>query len=289
MKKKAVNNTGISYCRKKIVGLCTISLLILLAGCKKEDSAAGYVDKSPQIISTINGTTYQIEQCKEEDFTKEEIESTDGFWDENTEGDPDVLGKLVAVDKNGQRNVLDRLVYYKDGTCNVISTDNRLIYIGYPQIESLNYKGRVYVSISYDGASRDAGEAKDTPNILNMQYIDGYVYYSQDNGSAVYRADEDLQKVYMIGEVPGTFITVADKSIFYWNNSESDEKQGIYSQTLSGAEKDVFVQDVGIENLSGTVSILERNQTDSTVSIKGELKNSDEKTEEFLLEIPFSS
>ncbi|NCC42353.1 MAG: hypothetical protein EOM18_01955 [Clostridia bacterium] len=272
----------------KWIGICTLSAVLMLAGCKKDEKVTGYVDNSPQIIDTIDGVTYQIEKCTEEDFTKEEIESTGGFWKENTEGNPEVLGKLVAVDGNGDRDILDRLVYYKDGECRVISTEDRIVYIGYPQVESLNYKGRVYVSISYDGSSRNIGEAKDTPNIENLQYIDHYLYYSEDGGSSVCRMNSNLQDKYLVGQVPGDFVTVAGNSIYYWNTyDENNEKEsGIYRQTLSGSETDVFVQGVGIDNIEGSADLSEWDQQDKLVSIKGTLTSGSGEKEEIDMDLP---
>lgn len=272
----------------KWIGLCTAAGLILLAGCKSEEKTEGYVDNSPVVIEEgEDGTVYQIEECIQEDFTQEEIETTGGFWEDNTEGNPDVLGKLVSVADNGERTVLDRLLYYPDASERVISTENRFVYVGYPQLEAMNFKGRVYVSIAKDGSDRTVTEAKDTPNITNMQYCDGYLYYG-DYFHSVYRMDENLSNRYLVGETPGAFITVADGSIYYW--SMNTEVPGIYRQTLSGSETEVLVTETeAADTGSGKAVISSQERDDASVRISGTLTDEDaEISEPFSLEIALS-
>lgn len=272
----------------KWIGLCTAAGLIFLAGCKSEEKTEGYVDNSPVVIEEgEDGTVYQIEECIQEDFTQEEIETTGGFWEDNTEGNPDVLGKLVSVADNGERTVLDRLLYYPDASERVISTENRFVYVGYPQLEAMNFKGRVYVSIAKDGSDRTVTEAKDTPNITNMQYCDGYLYYG-DYFHSVYRMDENLSNRYLVGETPGAFITVADGSIYYW--SMNTEVPGIYRQTLSGSETEVLVTETeAADTGSGKAVISSQERDDASVRISGTLTDEDaELSEPFSLEIALS-
>lgn len=270
---------------RRWMGLWILMGILLVSGCKTKENPEGYVDNSPIVIDQ-GDETYQIERCTEEDFTEEEVESTGGFWEDNTEGDPDVLGKLVAVDGKGNRTVLDRLVYYPDASKYMISTENRFVYVGYPQLEAMNFKGRVYVSISRDGSDRTVTEAKDTPNIYNLQYNEGYLYYG-DSFSNVYRMDEDFGDRYLVGTIPGTFIGIVGKDIYYWGTNT--QQPGIYRQNLSGTETDLFVQSAGFANPGDGMAVVEdRSVSDSSVSFSGTLQTSsgEGQTEEFTLEIP---
>ena len=273
---------------RRMIGLYTLAWIFLLTGCKTEEKTEGHVDNSPVVIEEdADGAVYQIEECTQEDFTEEEIESTGGFWEDNTEGDPDVLGKLVLVAADGDRTVLDRLLYYPEASENVISTENRFVYVGYPQLKDMNFKGRVYVSVAKDGSDRTVTEAKDTPNITNMQYCDGYLYYG-DYFHSVYRMNEDLENQYLVGETPGAFLTVADGSIYYWSNDE--EAPGIYRQTLSGSETEVFVMETeAYDPGMGKVVITSQERDDDSVKITGTLTAEYEGiSEAFTLEIPLS-
>ncbi len=273
---------------RRMIGLYTLAWIFLLTGCKTEEKTEGYVDNSPVVIEEdADGAVYQIEECTQEDFTEEEIESTGGFWEDNTEGDPDVLGKLVLVAADGDRTVLDRLLYYPEASESVISTENRFVYVGYPQLKDMNFKGRVYVSVAKDGSDRTVTEAKDTPNITNMQYCDGYLYYG-DYFHSVYRMNEDLENQYLVGETPGAFLTVADGSIYYWSNDE--EAPGIYRQTLSGSETEVFVMKTeAYDPGMGKVVITSQERDDDSVKITGTLTAEYEGiSEAFTLEIPLS-
>lgn len=273
---------------RRMIGLCTLAWIFLLTGCKTEEKTEGHVDNSPVVIEEdADGAVYQIEECTQDDFTEEEIESTGGFWEDNTEGDPDVLGKLVLVAADGDRTVLDRLLYYPEASENVISTENRFVYVGYPQLKDMNFKGRVYVSVAKDGSDRTVTEAKDTPNITNMQYCDGYLYYG-DYFHSVYRMNEDLENQYLVGETPGAFLTVADGSIYYWSNDE--EAPGIYRQTLSGSETEVFVMETeAYDPGMGKIVITSQERDDDSVKITGTLTAEYEGiSEAFTLEIPLS-
>lgn len=273
---------------RRMIGLYTLTWIFLLTGCKTEEKTEGHVDNSPVVIEEdADGAVYQIEECTQDDFTEEEIESTGGFWEDNTEGDPDVLGKLVLVAADGDRTVLDRLLYYPEASENVISTENRFVYVGYPQLKDMNFKGRVYVSVAKDGSDRTVTEAKDTPNITNMQYCDGYLYYG-DYFHSVYRMNEDLENQYLVGETPGAFLTVADGSIYYWSNDE--EAPGIYRQTLSGSETEVFVMETeAYDPGMGKVVITSQERDDDSVKITGTLTAEYEGiSEAFTLEIPLS-
>ncbi len=273
---------------RRMIGLYTLAWIFLLTGCKTEEKTEGHVDNSPVVIEEdADGAVYQIEECTQDDFTEEEIESTGGFWEDNTEGDPDVLGKLVLVAADGDRTVLDRLLYYPEASENVISTENRFVYVGYPQLKDMNFKGRVYVSVAKDGSDRTVTEAKDTPNITNMQYCDGYLYYG-DYFHSVYRMNEDLENQYLVGETPGAFLTVADGSIYYWSNDE--EAPGIYRQTLSGSETEVFVMETeAYDPGMGKVVITSQERDDDSVKITGTLTAEYEGiSEAFTLEIPLS-
>lgn len=273
---------------RRMIGLYTLAWIFLLTGCKTEEKTEGHVDNSPVVIEEeADGAVYQIEECTQEDFTEEEIESTGGFWEDNTEGDPDVLGKLVLVAADGDRTVLDRLLYYPEASESVISTENRFVYVGYPQLKDMNFKGRVYVSVAKDGSDRTVTEAKDTPNITNMQYCDGYLYYG-DYFHSVYRMNEDLENQYLVGETPGAFLTVADGSIYYWSNDE--EAPGIYRQTLSGSETEVFVMETeAYDPGMGKVVITSQERDDDSVKITGTLTAEYEGiSEAFTLEIPLS-
>lgn len=273
---------------RRMIGLYTLAWIFLLTGCKTEEKTEGHVDNSPVVIEEeADGAVYQIEECTQEDFTEEEIESTGGFWEDNTEGDPDVLGKLVLVAADGDRTVLDRLLYYPEASENVISTENRFVYVGYPQLKDMNFKGRVYVSVAKDGSDRTVTEAKDTPNITNMQYCDGYLYYG-DYFHSVYRMNEDLENQYLVGETPGAFLTVADGSIYYWSNDE--EAPGIYRKTLSGSETEVFVMETeAYDPGMGKVVITSQERDDDSVKITGTLTAEYEGiSEAFTLEIPLS-
>ena len=273
---------------RRMIGLYTLAWIFLLTGCKTEEKTEGHVDNSPVVIEEdADGAVYQIEECTQDDFTEEEIESTGGFWEDNTEGDPDVLGKLVLVAADGDRTVLDRLLYYPEASENVISTENRFVYVGYPQLKDMNFKGRVYVSVAKDGSDRTVTEAKDTPNITNMQYCDGYLYYG-DYFHSVYRMNEDLENQYLVGETPGAFLTVADGSIYYWSNDE--EAPGIYRQTLSGSETEVFVMETeAYDPGMGKVVITSQERDDDSVKITGTLTAEYEGIgEAFTLEIPLS-
>lgn len=269
--------------RRTVLGI--FAGLLLISGCKTQENPEGYVDNSPIVIEQEE-YTYQIERCTEEDFTQEEIESTGGFWEDNTEGDPDVLGKLVSVDSKGNRTVLDRLVYYPDASEHLISTENRFVYIGYPQLEAMNFKGRVYVSISRDGSDRTVTEAKDTPNIYNLQYNEGYLYYG-DSFDNVYRMDEDFADRYLVGTIPGAFIGIVGTDIYYWGTDT--QQPGIYRQNLAGTEQNVFVQAVGTADAGDGVAVVEsRSVGDSSVFFSGTLQSSSEgvQSENFTLEIP---
>ena len=273
---------------RRMIGLYTLAWIFLLTGCKTEEKTEGHVDNSPVVIKEdADGAVYQIEECTQDDFTEEEIESTGGFWEDNTEGDPDVLGKLVLVAADGDRTVLDRLLYYPEASENVISTENRFVYVGYPQLKDMNFKGRVYVSVAKDGSDRTVTEAKDTPNITNMQYCDGYLYYG-DYFHSVYRMNEDLENQYLVGETPGAFLTVVDGSIYYWSNDE--EAPGIYRQTLSGSETEVFVMETeAYDPGMGKVVITSQERDDDSVKITGTLTAEYEGiSEAFTLEIPLS-
>lgn len=273
---------------RRMIGLYTLAWIFLLTGCKTEEKTEGHVDNSPVVIEEdADGAVYQIEECTQDDFTEEEIESTGGFWEDNTEGDPDVLGKLVLVAADGDRTVLDRLLYYPEASENVISTENRFVYVGYPQLKDMNFKGRVYVSVAKDGSDRTVTEAKDTPNITNMQYCDGYLYYG-DYFHSIYRMNEDLENQYLVGETPGAFLTVADGSIYYWSNDE--EAPGIYRQTLSGSETEVFVMETeAYDPGMGKVVITSQERDDDSVKITGTLTAEYEGiSEAFTLEIPLS-
>ena len=273
---------------RRMIGLYTLAWIFLLTGCKTEEKTEGHVDNSPVVIEEdADGAVYQIEECTQDDFTEEEIESTGGFWEDNTEGDPDVLGKLVLVAADGDRTVLDRLLYYPEASENVISTENRFVYVGYPQLKDMNFKGRVYVSVAKDGSDRTVTEAKDTPNITNMQYCDGYLYYG-DYFHSVYRMNEDLENQYLVGETPGAFLTVVDGSIYYWSNDE--EAPGIYRQTLSGSETEVFVMETeAYDPGMGKVVITSQERDDDSVKITGTLTAEYEGiSEAFTLEIPLS-
>lgn len=273
---------------RRMIGLYTLAWIFLLTGCKTEEKTEGHVDNSPVVIEEdADGAVYQIEECTQDDFTEEEIESTGGFWEDNTEGDPDVLGKLVLVAADGDRTVLDRLLYYPEASENVISTENRFVYVGYPQLKDMNFKGRVYVSVAKDGSDRTVTEAKDTLNITNMQYCDGYLYYG-DYFHSVYRMNEDLENQYLVGETPGAFLTVADGSIYYWSNDE--EAPGIYRQTLSGSETEVFVMETeAYDPGMGKVVITSQERDDDSVKITGTLTAEYEGiSEAFTLEIPLS-
>lgn len=273
---------------RRMIGLYTLAWIFLLTGCKTEEKTEGHVDNSPVVIEEdADGAVYQIEECTQDDFTEEEIESTGGFWEDNTEGDPDVLGQLVLVAADGDRTVLDRLLYYPEASENVISTENRFVYVGYPQLKDMNFKGRVYVSVAKDGSDRTVTEAKDTPNITNMQYCDGYLYYG-DYFHSVYRMNEDLENQYLVGETPGAFLTVADGSIYYWSNDE--EAPGIYRQTLSGSETEVFVMETeAYDPGMGKVVITSQERDDDSVKITGTLTAEYEGiSEAFTLEIPLS-
>lgn len=273
---------------RRMIGLYILAWIFLLTGCKTEEKTEGHVDNSPVVIKEdADGAVYQIEECTQDDFTEEEIESTGGFWEDNTEGDPDVLGKLVLVAADGDRTVLDRLLYYPEASENVISTENRFVYVGYPQLKDMNFKGRVYVSVAKDGSDRTVTEAKDTPNITNMQYCDGYLYYG-DYFHSVYRMNEDLENQYLVGETPGAFLTVADGSIYYWSNDE--EAPGIYRQTLSGSETEVFVMETeAYDPGMGKVVITSQERDDDSVKITGTLTAEYEGiSEAFTLEIPLS-
>lgn len=268
------------------MGLWILTGIFLMSGCKSQENPEGYVDNSPIVIEEEENT-YQIEKCTEEDFTEEEIESTGGFWEDNTEGDPDVLGKLVSVDSRGNRTVLDRLLYYPDASENLISTENRFVYIGYPQLEAMNFKGRVYVSISKDGSDRTVTEAKDTPNILNLQYNEGYLYYG-DNFDNVYRIDEDFGNRYQVATISGAFIGIVGTDIYYW--STDTQQPGIYRQNLAGTEQNVFVQATGFANPGGgTTAVESRSGGDGSVIFQGSLQSASgewSQSEEFTLEIP---
>lgn len=271
---------------RRWMGLWLLVGILIMSGCKSKENPEGYVDNSPIVIESEE-STYQIEKCTEEDFTEEEIESTGGFWENNTEGNPDVLGKLVKVDSNGNRTVLDRLVYYPDASENIISTEQRLIYVGYPQLEAMNFKGRVYVSLSKDGTDRTVTEAKDMPNIVNLQYNEGYLYYG-DSFDNVYRMDEDFSDRYLVATLSGTFIGIAGTDIYYWSTDTG--KPGIYRQNLAGTEQNVFVQSTGFPDPgSGTALVKERTVSEDSVVFQGSLQdNSAENTrsEEFSLEVP---
>ena len=151
----------------------------------------------------------------------------------------------------------------------------------------MNFKGRVYVSVAKDGSDRTVTEAKDTPNITNMQYCDGYLYYG-DYFHSVYRMNEDLENQYLVGETPGAFLTVADGSIYYWSNDE--EAPGIYRQTLSGSETEVFVMETeAYDPGMGKVVITSQERDDDSVKITGTLTAEYEGiSEAFTLEIPLS-
>lgn len=273
---------------RRWMGLWILTGILLVSGCKNQENPEGYVDNSPIVIENEEDT-YQIEKCTEEDFTQEEIESTGGFWEDNTEGNPDVLGKLVSVDSAGKRTVLDRLVYYPDAAENVISTENRFVYVGYPQLEAMNFKGRVYVSISKDGADRTVTEAKDMPNIENLQYNEGYLYYG-DSFDNVYRMDEDFADQYLVATIPGAFIGVVGTDIYYW--STDTQQPGIYRQNLAGTEQNVFVQATGFSDPGiGMAEVKGRSVGDSSVIFHGNLESNsleDPRSEEFTLEIPLA-